>query len=250
LAATAASLSRLASKWRVSLRDPHGLVPGEAGRVAVFVCLVTTATLAPSWRPLLALALAACVALLLARESLALLARDRTWPVLLLLALALGLIGGERDWQVGPLAFSSAGLSLGAQMTARGLAILLAVYTLTARVSVASVASLVERLGLRGFGFALGVAVNALPLVRRNYSDTWTALRLRGGFRRRRLRAVRLLLLTTMVNSVSQAEDIVAAAEARGYDPARPRRVALSWRAGDSVWLALLALAAAALLVL
>jgi energy-coupling factor transporter transmembrane protein EcfT len=39
--------------------------------------------------------------------------------------------------------------------------------------------------------------------------------------------------LTTLVNAIREAEDIVAAAEARGYRPQSARRVGRSWQSGD-----------------
>ena len=74
--------------------------------------------------------------------------------------------------------------------------------------------------------------------------------------RRRRLYALRLLLLTSIVNSVRNAEDIVAAAEARGFraDPepvegVDQRRSTFSWQPSDLFLLAFVAVAAVAITV-
>jgi len=216
------------------------LLPGEVGRLLAFSATVGLAAVAPGWRALSVLALSAALALLLSREAFGYLARDRSWPALGVVAIGLGALVGERDLPVGPIYLSFLGLSLGTQMMVRALAILLAVYTLASSLSLSAITSILERTGFKGLGFALGVAVNALPIAQRNLQDVLTALRLRGGFRRRRLRAVRLLLVTSMVNSIRHAEETVAAAEARGFGSGLARPARLRWQPGDLVLLAFL----------
>ncbi|MHB0869664.1 MAG: CbiQ family ECF transporter T component [Chloroflexota bacterium] len=221
---------------------------GDVGRLLAFAFTLLLAALAPGWRVVGVLALAALLALILSREAFGLAARDRTWPLLALLVVGLGAFMGDLTLEVGPLALSPEGLALGTQMLLRALAILLAVYTLTSALSLSTVAALFERLGLKGLGFALGVAVNSLPIVQRSFQEVATALRLRGGFRRRRLHALRLLLLTTTVNSVRHAEEIVAAAEARGFRVDRRQPLPFHWRRGDLALLGILLAVAAIVL--
>lgn len=201
--------------------------------MVAFAGTLALAALAPEWRALEVLALAALLAIALSPEALGRALRDRSWPFLALLAIGLGGLIGERDLAMGPLSLSAGGLAMGAQMLLRALSILLAVHTLTTTLSLSRVAGAFERVGFKGLGFALGVAVNALPIVQRNFQDVTTALRLRGGFRRRPLRAARLLLLTTTVNSVKHAEEIVAAAEARGFRVDQNPPLPLAWQKGD-----------------
>ena len=89
----------------------------------------------------------------------------------------------------------------------------------------AGLGALVERAGLRGLGFALGVAVNALPTVAEKASQSYHAIRLRGGFQRRRLEALRLWLVAVVVATLRHADDVVSAAEARAFSADRPRRL-------------------------
>lgn len=230
---------------------------GNSGRLLAFLFTLGLAATAAQWRALAALGLATVLALLLSREAFRRVAVDRTWPVLSVVAVGLGALIGERDLQLWFFSLSSSGLSLGLQMTIRAITILLAVQTLTTSVSPSAVASVLERVGFKGLGFALGVAVNALPIVQHNFQDALTALRLRGGFRRRRLYALRLLLLTSIVNSVRNAEDIVAAAEARGFragpEPVegvdQRRSTSFSWQPSDLFLLAFVAVAALAVTV-
>jgi len=221
---------------------------GQAGRLVAFVATIAVAVLAPGWRILETLALAVALAILLSPEALPRVALERIWVPLALVVVVLGGFVGDLDLSVWGFWLSSEGLTTGSQMMARAATILLAVHTLTARLSISTMSNLFEGFGLRGLGFAVGVAVNALPLVQRNYSDVMTALRLRGGFRRRSLQGARLLLLATMVNSVHHAGDIVAAAEARGFSLEGKRVAPIPWRGWD--WALLLSLGVAAWAIL
>jgi energy-coupling factor transporter transmembrane protein EcfT len=209
---------------------------GETGTLVAFAATVALAALAQGWRAAEVLGLAILLALLLSRRAIARTVGSRSLAVMAILSLGLGgILGREHDLTVGWVSLSSEGLQTGVQMLARALAIMIAVQTLTARISLSTVASVFERIGFKGLGFALGVAVNALPLVQQTFDDVLMALRLRGGLRGRRwLRGLRLLLLTTIVNSAHHAEDIVAAAEARGFRVDQSHPSPMVWKRGDS----------------
>ena len=89
------------------------------------------------------------------------------------------------------------------------------------------VAGALERGGLHGLGFSLGVATNLLPDLRRSSTATWHSLRMRGGLRGRWLRGLQLLLLAVMTNALRHAEEIVLAAETRAFLPEKSRSVPL-----------------------
>lgn len=72
-----------------------------------------------------------------------------------------------------------------------------------------------------------------LPAVQDTATATYHALCLRGGFRRERLRAVRLLLITIVVNSLRHADDIVSAAEARAFSPGQSPAQQIQWQRSD-----------------
>jgi energy-coupling factor transporter transmembrane protein EcfT len=117
--------------------------------------------------------------------------------------------------------FPWAGLVIGLQMVLRMVVVVVAVDGLSGAVDVAEVAGLLERCGLRGLGFAVGVAINLLPVLRRSVQTTWHSLRMRGGLRAQWWRGLQLLLVTVLVNGLRQAENIALAAEARAFTPER-----------------------------
>ncbi len=196
---------------------------GLYGALLFLVGAVTAAVVARGWATALVLGAALAVAALSCPAALRSLLRRRTWVLVASFVLLGGLaLDGQRDLAVGAVALSSAGLGLGLQMAARATVILVAMGVFTRQASVSDMAALLERLGVGELGFVLGLALNLLPVIQQTASNTLAAMRLRGGFRRHRLRALRLLLVTLLVNALRYGDDVVCAAEARGFQGARP----------------------------
>ncbi len=130
---------------------------------------------------------------------------------------------------------SLAGLNFAAALrtVTRAFVILVAVDGLTSSVEVGQIAALFERTGFKGLGFALGVALNMLPILRETTTVTWQSLRMRGGLHRQPVRGLRYFLITVVSSSLRRASDIALAAEARGYDPDKGRPPALHSSAAD-----------------
>jgi energy-coupling factor transporter transmembrane protein EcfT len=134
---------------------------------------------------------------------------------------------------------ASLAVTLAWTMACRSLIIVVAAAGFGSGVSVSELTALFELAGLRGLGFSLGVAVHALPLAERTWATSAKALRLRGGFRRNRLRHAVLLATTVIGNSLRHADEVVEAASARGFSPARHRTdPPARWRS-DLVWVSL-----------
>jgi energy-coupling factor transporter transmembrane protein EcfT len=98
---------------------------------------------------------------------------------------------------------------------------------------VSDLSNLLERVGLRGLGFATGVAVNMLPTIQESLVTSYRALRLRGGFRRRPWQGARLLLVKVIANSLRHADDIVGSAESRAFSVENAPSMRLSWSRSD-----------------
>ncbi|MBC7224376.1 MAG: hypothetical protein H5T59_08925 [Anaerolineae bacterium] len=159
-------------------------------------------------------------------------------PWLALLILAPWVLAGEGGrW---------AGLVLGAQMALRAATVLVAAHLLASAVSVAEWTALLEGLGARGLGFAVGVAFNLVPTLEEMARTTYHAMRLRGAFRRPGPRTWRLYLVTLVVGALRHADEVVAAAEARAFDPAQPAPARVPRPARADAGLALLAAMATA----
>ncbi len=196
-------------------------VVGVPGRLACLAAVVLAAVGARGTAVAWALALSAALALACHRAAFAALRAPYAWVMLALLLAPAALLGGDPSWTIGPLKLSWPGLALGLEMSARALAILLAAAGFAATVPVVAVAGLLDRFGLQGLGFSLGVAVNMLPVLQGTAATTWQAFRQRGGFRRRPLRSLRLILATMIAETLRKAEDVVAAAHARGFGASR-----------------------------
>lgn len=229
----AARIPRTRPEGKKPVAHLRTLEIGTVGRVLCLLVSFAMVVFAPGWRVLIGLAVVLCTGLIMRDSWLHPLVSVRLWALLLVIFVPLGLAGGQPDLGVGGVPVSSAGLVLGAQMVARALAILIAVMVFVLPLSVSELTSLSERLGVKGLGFAIGVAVNMLPSVRQTAQNVYHALRLRGGFRRRWWRSARLWFVTTVVSSLRHAEDIVLAAEARAFSVSGTKPVPLVRRRAD-----------------
>jgi energy-coupling factor transporter transmembrane protein EcfT len=153
------------------------------------------------------------------RGALRVLASRRFWLFILSTLAIAPFILGEADLRWGMLRISRAGLETGAWMATRAATLMLAFSASLGALSVAQMMGLFERLGLRGLGFALGVALNLGPVLRDTVEAAYHTLRLRGGFRRP-IQTARLFLVTVIANGVRYGDDVVQAASARAFDPA------------------------------
>lgn len=176
------------------------------------------------------------------RQSLLLLMRRRTWVTFGLILLLSGLTLGTRDIGWGWFRLSSEGLTTGLFMLMRGISILLAFSATIGALSVARLSAVFERLGLKGLGFAFGVAVNLSVTLQDIVLVTYHALRQRGAFRltRRLFPNLRLFLLGIFTNALRHGDEVVLAASARAFDPERPADTSIPLTAGDIALIVLL----------
>ena len=200
---------------------------GTPGYLCCFAASMAAAIMLPGWRTVLALALAAGLALLFYRCAFRALTHPGLWVFIGLLLVSMTLWVGQSDASLGPLPISLSGLAAGVQMSLRALAITLAVRGLAARVSPGESAGLLERVGVKGLGFTVGVAFNLLPSMERSVRQTLDTARLRGGALWRRPRVLWLAALTVLTSAVRRAEDVAAAAEVRGFSPQHTRPLPL-----------------------
>ncbi len=205
-------------------RSPSVRLLGSLGSLIIFLWAVALVVLTPLTGTFLPAGIGLVVLGLLHPSSLRRILQPR-WLVLLALLFLLNVFfgGGKIDTRLLGIPLASANLVAGLQMTLCAVLILVAADSLSASVDITEVAGLLERLGLHGLGFSIGVATNLLPNLRQSSSDAWHSLRMRGGLRARWLRGLQLLLITILANAIRHSEEIVLAAEARAFTPERSR---------------------------
>lgn len=196
---------------------------GITGYLAVFAWSVLAVMLAPArvihWVAIICFLIAA----VFYPRSFRSIMRLRWLIMIIILALPPVFVVGELDRNLGGIPYSSTGLVSSIQIATRVLVVLIAVNGLTSSVDITSVAGLLERLGLHGIGFSVGVALNLLPSLQQSALNAWRSLSMRGGLRKERLRAIRLMAVTIMASALNRAEEIALAAEARAFSPERAR---------------------------
>jgi energy-coupling factor transporter transmembrane protein EcfT len=207
---------------------------GTIGYLVIFAWSLGMVMLVPPHRLVLAGGLCTLVAAIVYPRSFARLMRLRWLVMIVLLALPPLFFLGEQDRTLWGIPYSSEGLVGSLQILLRVVIVLVAVDGFTSSVDIASIAGLLERFGLRGLGFSMGVALNLLPSLQTATLNTWHSLWMRGGLRKQRWRGIRLLLLTIITNALRQTEEIALAAEGRAFCPEQCRAMPL--RAGSLDW--------------
>ncbi len=183
------------------------------------------------------------------RCGLQLLHRPRFW-IFILTAAALGpFLIGEPNVTLGPLGLSREGLSAGWEMTGRAFTLTLAVGLGIASLSLSDVVAVFDRLGLRGLGFAIALAMNLFETLQEMATVTWQTIWLRGGMRRP-WTALRLFLITTVANTLRYGNEVVNAATVRAFDPNKGPPRSLPLRRSDLWLLVLLTGCTGALLIM
>ncbi len=159
--------------------------------------------------------------LLWSRGGLRLLRRPRFW-VFVLTTVAVGpFLLGEPDVALGPFRLSRGGLMTGLEMAGRAFALTMAFGLGMTSLSLSDVVAAFDRLGLRGLGFAVALAMNLLETLREMATVTMQTIWLRGGMRRP-WPALRLFLITTVANTLRYGDEVINAAAVRAFDPNGP----------------------------
>jgi energy-coupling factor transporter transmembrane protein EcfT len=208
--------------------------PGKLGTISylfIFAWSLGMVMLAPAQHLLLAGGLCVLLAAVVYPRSFQRLMRLRWLVMIALLALPPIFFLGDLDRSLWGIPYSSQGLVSSLQILLRIIVVLIAVDGFTSSVDIASIAGLLERFGLRGLGFSMGVALNLLPSLQTAAINTWHSLWMRGGLRRHRWRGIQLLLLTIITNALRRTEEIALAAEGRAFCPGQCRAMPL--RAGS-----------------
>lgn len=214
-------------------RWEHGkmrLQLGTAGHLGLFAWSLLMVTLAPGGRLLWIKALPLVVLLAVYPGVWRGVLTGRRLTLLGLIALPTLFFVGEAK---GP-GISAAGLQACLGVSVRFVVVMAAVEGMTRSVELAALAGVLERLGLQGLGFSVGVALNLVPCLQISCTRSWRTLRMRGGLRRKWWRGLRLFALTAASSALMRAEEIALAAEARGFRPEKARaagieRSALDW---------------------
>jgi len=196
---------------------------GSIGYLIVFFWSLGLVLTAPPARILAAACLSLLVAVILYPKAFRRLLQLRWLALAGILVLVNLLWIGETEHYLWRLPVSTAGLQSGLQMVLRAMVVLVAVDGFSNAVDIAEVAGMLERFGLRGLGFSLGVAINLLPSLRQSAGSAWNSLRMRGGLRHRRWRGLQLFFITVGANALRRAEEIALAAETRAFSPENSR---------------------------
>lgn len=215
---------------------------GTYGHLAIFGWMLTMILLTADYLVAVAGVLCLLVSALIYPYQLTQILRLRWLIWLLLLVVPTVFFLGEHDSVFAGISYSSEGLAVGLQIAVRFIILMLAIQNLATAVDVSTMAGLLERFGLRGLGFALGVALNLLPSLQTSAIQAWYTMKMRGGLRKQRWRSCRLLVITIITNALKRADDVSLAAELRAFSPEKPRPFPIQHGSLDRVSIGLMTL--------
>ncbi len=206
---------------------------GTWGHLAFLVWAIVVGIVAPEIKVVFVLGFVIVFSALFFPSGLRPIRRLEFWLLVASAVLLSPFLIGEKDLSLFGLSLSSQGFWAGLWMALRAVSVALAVGGFAYAVSADEMARLFEMAGLKGLGFAVGVAFNMLPTLEETARNVYEAMRLRGGFRQERLQAL-------VVNALRRGEEVVEAAEARAFRPDGPRREPLPFTRLDLAIITLL----------
>lgn len=210
---------RKADSIREQGKIKSAIKPGTLGYFSILVWSLAIAALAPIGKLPWVVLVSLLIAFVLYPNAIRRIFNPRWLLLLAIIALPPLFFIGTLDRILFGIHYSSLGAIEAARMVMRFLIILLAVSGFAEKVDISAIAGLLERFGLQGLGFSMGVALNILPALQKSSTNAWQSLWLRGGFRKHKLTSLKYLIATIITNALQQAENIALAAETRAFNP-------------------------------
>jgi len=214
----------------ILLRKPEAktkLKFGSLSYVVLFLWSLSMVLFAPAEHILLAGGLCLAAAILFYPNSFKRLLRLRWLIMVSLLAIPPIFVLGDMNQTFMGIPYSSEGAGISLQIFLRIIVVLVSVDGFTNAIDISTIGNLFERIGFRGLGFTMGIALNLLPSLERAAINTWQSLWMRGGLRKKRWLGIRLLLVTIITNALNRTEQIALAADGRAFDPSEWRPIPL-----------------------
>ena len=231
-------------------RRPSPIKIGTISYLLVFLWSLSIILLVPGRSILLAGGFCLLAAIILHPQSYLRIMRLRWLVMIILLAVPPIFILGDIDRSLWGIPYSSEGLTASMEIFVRIIVVLISVDGFTNSVDISSIAGLFERVGFRGLGFTMGVALNLLPSMQNAAVNTWNSLWMRGGMRKQRWLGIRLLFVTIITNALNRTEQIALAADGRAFCAAQCRPMPLKKGSQDILVAGAIILATALLFIL
>lgn len=145
--------------------------------------------------------------LILDRFAVKELGNMKFWLLIFIILIFIPVTIGEKDASFSLIKYSSKNLLLGIQMTLRSICIYTGVVLITRNISIKRITNFLDRMGFSESIYVLPIGLNVIPIVRKNFFQIVTIFRLRGGFRRNRIRNLYKFLLSLLINTIKMSEE-------------------------------------------
>jgi len=136
------------------------------------------------------------------------LGNPKFWLFIFTIVVVIPISLGEKDSTLFIIKYSSENLMLGIQMTLRSLCIYMGIILITRNISISRISNFLKSSGSSEFLYVLPIGLNTIPIVRRNFFQIVTVFKLRGGFRKDRLKNLYKFLLALLINTIKMSEEI------------------------------------------
>lgn len=148
------------------------------------------------------------IMLIFDRKGLKDLGRIKFWLFIFLIVMVLTFFLNPDKPLISRIKYSPENLDIALKMTLRAISIYMGVILFTRNVSIEELLFILKKSGFKEFSTALPIALNVVPLLRRNTIQSITAFKIRGGFKRNRIKNLFRLMTTIFVNTVHTAEEL------------------------------------------
>ena len=146
--------------------------------------------------------------LILVRFAVKELGNMKFWLLIFIILIFIPVTIGEKDASFSLIKYSSKNLLLGVQMTLRSICIYTGIVLITRNISINRITHFLDRMGFSESIYVLPIGLNVIPIVRKIFFQIVTIFRLRGGFRRNRIRNLYKFLLALLINTIKMSEEI------------------------------------------
>ena len=146
--------------------------------------------------------------IVLDKKALFQLGSYKFWILILTLFFVMTILLNPKDGIFLSIPYSATNLEIAVKMFFRAFSIYIGIILFTRNVSIEELVLLMRKMKLKEFSTAFPIALNIVPLIRKNILQILTAFRIRGGFRRNRVKNFLKLLLTVFINTIHTAEEL------------------------------------------
>jgi len=184
----------------------------------LFICILLAGILVPDSYIIYGAIASILVLVIFDLKGLKEFGSPKFWIFIVVLLLFIPVVLGKKDGNIFGIPYSIFYFQLGLKMCLRAVTIYTSITILTRNVSIKELAHFFRKLGFKDLSIMLPIALNILPVLRRNCIQIIKIFKMKGGFKRNRVRNSFKLLFNIIVNTIKTAEEIAQVLEIKNIE--------------------------------